>query len=256
MGRSGVTLIEVMLMTSLALGLMMVCYELLKRSNTITDSAAGSINLQVGVRNLLENMVRDVGSCQQMLKPDGDADKNLVLVKPASDDVQKRLDTNTDKAFPFVSTADTTTKQKMDCVRVTYNWDPSKRTVRRKEEAGEFVAESDPSNPVTLSKFTFNVASMVRDSELATSVETLTLTYLGYDTNGDFKLAGQNNFGYEKTAVLAVRINSQFDEGVYQSGSGHTQPKIEIVTKIWSMKRRSDEVYKEYFSSTDEDLRW
>lgn len=260
MNKHGVTLIEVLLMTALGLGLMSVAYGMLKKSNALMDSTGHSIDLQVGVRNLLENMVRDVGACHQVLQPAGDPEKSLVVIKYATDEVQPRLDRNPDKAFPFVSSAGATTQQKMDALRVTFTWDPAKRTVRRREESGEFVSETEAATPAILSKFTFNPAKLESDRELATSVETLSLTYVGYDPQtGDLRKVGSGGLGFEKTACVAVRINAQFDDGLYTAApgpNGRTLPKIEIFTKIWSMKRRSDETYKEYFSSTDEDLRW
>lgn len=258
--RRGATLIETILMTALGLGLMTVAYGLLKKSNATMDSTGHTIDLQVGVRNLLENMVRDMGACHQVLQPQGAPGQNLVLIKYATDEVQPRLDKNTDKAFPFVSSAGPTTQQRMDALRVTYTWDPAKRTVKRKEESGEFLSESEAATFATLSKFTFNPVKVESDRELATSVETLALTYVGYDAQtGTLRKVGPGGLPFEKTACIAVRINAQFDDGLYAAGgpnTGRTLPKIEIFTKIWSMKRRSDETYKEYFSSTDEDLRW
>ena len=137
MNKRGVTLIESLLMTAVAVGLMIVAYGMMKKSNALMDSTGHSIDLQVGVRNLLENMVRDVGACHLVLQPQGDASKTLMLIKYASDEVQPRLDKNPDKAFPFVSSAGQTTQQKLDCLRVTYSWDAQKRTVKRKEEPRE-----------------------------------------------------------------------------------------------------------------------
>lgn len=258
--RRGATLIETILMTTLGLGLMTVAYGLLKKSNSMMDSTGHTIDLQVGVRNLLENMVRDVGSCHQVVAPQGTPVPSLVLIKYATDEVQPRLDRNPDKAFPFVSSAGPTTQQKMDALRVTYTWDQAKRIVKRKEESGEFLSESEAATPGTLTRFTFNPVKVESDRELATSVETLALTYVGYDPQtGHFRKVGAGGLPFEKTACIAVRINAQFDEGLYAGNApatGRTLPKIEIFTKIWSMKRRSDETYKEYFSSTDEDLRW
>lgn len=255
MRRRGVTLIETLLMTALGLGLMAAAYTMMRKSASLTDSASHSIDLQVGVRNLLENMVRDVSACQQFLDPGGQPSRTLMLVKPANDEVEKRLQLNADKAFPFVSTANNTTQQKMEALKVTYTWDPApnRRTVRRKEEIGLFVAESETATPAILSRFSFEPQSTVSDRELAGSVETFAITYIGYEEGTGYLKVIQPP-AYEKTACLAVRINAQFDEGLYRSD--RHMPKIEIATKIWSMKRRSDEVYKEYFSSTDEDLRW
>lgn len=260
MRNRGVSLIEVLLMTALALGLMSVAYGMLKKSNALMDSTGHSIDLQVGVRNLLENMVRDMGACHQVMQPAGDPARSLVLIKYATDEVQPRLDKNPDRAFPFVSSAGATTSQKMEALRVSFVWDSAKRTVRRREEAGELVSETEAATPAFLSRFTFNPTRLESDRELATSVETLSLTYVGYDPqSGDLRRVGPGALSFEKTACVAVRINAQFDDGLYSAApgpNGRTLPKIEIFTKIWSMKRRSDETYKEYFSSTDEDLRW
>ena len=45
-----------------------------------------------------------------------------------------------------------------------------------------------------------------------------------------------------------------FDEGLYKERL--RQPEIEIMTKIWSYKRINDHVYREYFSSQDDDTRF
>ena len=259
--RRGVTLIEVLLMMSLALGLMAVALGMMKKSNALTAQTGTSIELQVGVRNLLENMVRDMGACHQVLTPGTDVDKpTLVLIKYASDEVQSRFDKNTDKAFPFVSSAAGTTTQKMDALRVTYTWIKKDRIVTRKEESGEFISASETNTPAILSQFSFPQPKTESDRQMATSVETLAISYIGYDPQtGELKKVGPGGLGFEKTACIAVHINAQFDEGLYSAEpgpNGRVMPKIEIFTKIWSVKRRSDEVYKEYFSSTDEDLRW
>jgi hypothetical protein len=255
MTRRGVTLIETLLMTALGLGLMGFAYNMMRKSASLTDAASHTIDLQVGVRNLLENMVRDVAACQQILNPGAQPSRTLMMVKPFNDEIEKRLQLNADKAFPFISTAQPTTRQQMEALRITYTWDPAvkNKPVRRKEELGTFIAESTQASPAVLSQFTFQNPTVVSDRELAGSVETFAITYVGYDpiTGHLIPIVPP---AYEKTACLAVRINSQFDEGLYQGRSN--MPKIEIMTKIWSMKRRSDEMYKEYFSSTDEDLRW
>lgn len=260
--RSGATLIEALLMTALGLGLMAAASGMMRKSGSIMDATTHTMDLQVGVRNLLENMIRDVGASQQIMDPGGQPDRTLMLVKPLDDDVAKRLTQNTDKAFPFMSSAGPTTVQQMDALRVTYTWDATKRTVRRKEEQGIFRAESEPATPALLTRFSFQNPQVRSDRELATSVETMALAYIGYDqtpvaadATPILKAVG-SGMGFEKTACIAVRINAQFDEGLYKGGTEHKMPKIEIVTKIWSIKRRSDEMYREYFSSTDEDLRW
>jgi hypothetical protein len=259
-GRSAISLIETLIFTALALGLMSVAWGLMQKSGSIMDSATHGIDLQVGVRNLLENMVRDIGACHQVLDPPGGKDPrtNLFLVKPASDEIDARLARNPDRSFPFASLATPTTDQKMDAIRVSFLYDAARRTVQRKEEAGEFVARSDATDPSQLTRFAFAPQREIANKLLATSVETFRLFHVGYDPITGFikpvAAAGLNPIGYEKTACIAVKITAQFDEGLYKQD--RAMPKIEIATKIWSMKRRADETYREYFSSGDEDLRW
>ena len=68
----------------------------------------------------------------------------------------------------------------------------------------------------------------------------------------------------QATACVSLRFRASFDKGAYGTNAegkhdaikDRRAPEIEILTKIWSYERLKDETQKEYFSSTDEDVRY
>ncbi len=96
---------------------------------------------------------------------------------------------------------------------------------------------------------------------MATKVKAFNLSYFAYDDDADgglkeFSTITARTIALKRARVAMVVLNFKalFDEGLYKDRL--KQPEIEVMTKIWSYKRINDHVYKEYFSSQDEDTRF
>lgn len=246
MKRHGVTLIECLVAMTLALVVAAALWTLGGRADSLCHESARAVDIDVSVRDLMENLTRDVPECQQVMDPG--ATHALVLVKPATDGVERRLAQNPDPVFPFRAAG--VTRQRMDVLRVTYAWDAARRTVTRREEPGWLVAEA---GEATLTRFTFEPDGPTSERTLATRVAAFDLSCIAY-RDGKLERLTPGTTAFERTVCVAVHVDCRADEGEYRSD--RPQPRVELLTKIWSTKRRSDEVYGEYFSSTDEDLLW
>lgn len=255
--RRGVTLVEVLLMSFLSIALLVVAYNLLGRSVKVSDASSHSLRLQVGARNLVQNIVDDMGQTHMLLPPPaGPLENNLSLATYLDATGNGRLPLNTSAAYPFLETTGPT-RQRLDVIRVDYVFDPARRRVVRREVTGILEMGSRDNEPFFLQDFTFRPGSTPAvERELATSVEKFEITPVGYEPgSGRLVRAGPGGpIGLEKTACIALHLVAVEDEGAYAREP--KVPRIEILTKIWCTKRTNDEMYREYFSSGDEDLRY
>lgn len=256
--RRAVTLVETLLMSFLAIMLMVAAWKVLGRSMKVGDASSHSLRLQVGARNLVQNIVDDMGQTHMLLPPaTGALENNLSLATYLDASANARLGLNPSRAYPFMETT-SLTNQKLDVIRVDYSFDAQRRRVVRREVAGVLEMKNRDNEPFFLQDFTFRPApgSRVIEREMATSVEKFEITPIGYEPGtGRMVRTGPNGeLPLEKTACIALHLLAIEDEGAYAREP--KVPKIEILTKIWCTKRTNDEMYQEYFSSGDEDLRY
>lgn len=257
----GVTLIEALIMSFVALGLVGVSWQILRRAMKIGDASSQSVQLQVGVRNLLQNLTADLARAHQLLSPEsGPMANNISLALYADVSAQTRLTLNTSQAYPFSDTSGST-QQKIDVTRVDYIYDPQAQTIIRRAREGILLQTVDGGDIRFLNSFTFQPqGNQAGERQMATSVQAFDIRYVGYHPNDgslvytEAPSSGPTAFGVERTACLVVHLSAIYDEGSY--GGDDSSPRIEVMTKLWTMKRLNDEMYKEYFSSADEDLRF
>lgn len=247
---------EALLFGFLGVVILGVAYFLLTRSVSLTDATSRSIELQVGVRNLMENLVNDVNGAHLFLDPaPKPAESTLVVARYKERTAVGRLAANPRPAYPFLETGDQESSQVLPVLRATYSFDEARGTVSRKLEEGTLTALPGDDDPGRLAAWTFHAERTLADKVLARSVEEFTLSRIGYDRDG--KPAAIETLSeplQARTACVVVKLRSLFREGAY--GDGRRAPEVVLLTKVWSYRRLYDRVYKEYFSSVDEDLRY
>ncbi|MBI4870824.1 MAG: hypothetical protein HY814_04575 [Candidatus Riflebacteria bacterium] len=228
---------------------------LLTRSVSMTDETTRSLELQVGARNLLENLVADVNSAHLFLDPPGPTTCSLALIKLVDPDAQARIKLNTRPGFPFVET-EVETADLLPALKTTYLFVPERKEVVRKVEKGELALLDEDASRGIFTRYEMRNAQPIYDKPLASSVAVFSLTHVGYDEEGQpVPVEDLPKPCYQKTAFLLVRLRTVFDEGLYASGNRRT-PTVDIATKVFSYKRLSDVMYRQYFSSADEDARF
>ncbi len=266
----GVSLIETLVVMVIAIILLIIIYSFLTKSTQIADHSGKSIQLQQGARNLLENMVRDINAAHMW----ADAQPNTFTVlkyqfdKPevvAAENVAKGHIT-----YPFYKDG-SVTKARVPVFKCSYLWKKEQEVVLRKITKGVLVMATPATGLANENILKYSDYSFVEQQPVAgepaagrvvaTNVKKFDLTYFGYDDMADGLLkeasqvtALEAERKIARVAMVLVHFQALFDEGSYADKV--RQPKIEVMTKIWSYKRINDHVYKEYFSSLDEDTRF
>lgn len=252
--RGGLTLAELMIAMCIGLVLAGVCQTLLSRADRLFDRTRRQVELTTDLRALVETMERDVASMQQVLAA---SETELVLMRAADASVEGRLVKNASWAFPFVAGA--ATEQRMPGLRVTYTYDAPRHEVRRREESGEMSARTGEA-VATLGTFAFEPAAAAAERVLCGAVKTCAFRLLGHDARGSLRSvfppeAVRAPLALTQTAVIVLDVHARVESGVY-AGTDRPVPDMHLMVPLWSAKRRSDAVYPECFSSTDEDLSW
>lgn len=230
-------------------------YSLLTRSVALTDETTRSLELQTGARNLLENLVEDVNSAHVFMEPPGSTTASVAILKYLSPDAKDRPKLNPRPTFPFAET-EGQTADVQPVLRTTYTFDEAKKEVTRVVEKATLSSADEETSRGFLTKLELKDTSKVYEKVVATSVAQFSVTHCGYTTSGEpVPVEELSEPKYQKTSFLLVRFKTVFDEGLYSTGTRRT-PTVELATKIWSYKRLSDQVYREYFSSADEDARY
>lgn len=267
--RRGMSLAETMVVILVGLLLVAVVYKLLMSATQRGEEMTEEVKLLVDVRALLEHMSRDVAAAHVILPPEGGGEigKTLTLARYAAEDAQDRLESNTQNpVYPFFE-ANSTVPLKLKLNRVKYAFDLGKREVTRTEEKG--VLEGKPTLPAgvtrqdqrVITEYTFTVESAVTGAIKGPSknIARFDISYMYYDDKGQAKLATNASEVY-KTACIGLNLKATQDQNLYARESGKTpsrrQPTVEMATKFWSQRKLSEVMYPEYFSSTDDDLRF
>lgn len=236
MSRRGITLAEASIAMAIALVLGMVCQDLLVRASRLFASAQQHVELGNSSRALVENLVRDVAAAQQFLAAEA---SELALVRAADEDVRERLKLNADWAYPFIQ-GENGTVQKQPGIRVRYMYDAARHTVTRRAERGVLVCRAAAGE---LDGFDFNPDDEPADERvLASAIAAFTVRLLGRNAERELVVAKAGGLPAHRAALALVNFVGT--------------PRVAMCVPLWSVKRRSDAVYPEYFSSTDEDLTW
>lgn len=247
-GRRGLTLAELMIGLTIALALTAVCQALMSRADRLFDVTRRRIDLAVGTRALVETLVKDVASSFQMSA--NAAGDELTVIRAADAEVDARLRANPSWAFPFVESSGSTT-QRQPALRVTYAHDAAHRTIVRREEPGVLESSADTGAPAHLTRAVFTATSST-ERVLCASVTSVAYRCLGLDADRRLVTASSP----QSAELVVLQLHARHDEGVYAGPTDRPVPDVQLAMPFWSIKRRSDAVYPESFSSTDEDLSW
>jgi len=266
--RRGLSLAETMVVVAISAMLMVVVYRLLMSGLGRGDEMTEEHKLMVDVRSLFEVLSRDVSAAHVILPSEGgdDANKtNLTLARSSSEDTTAQLAENKDNAaFPFFGELTKATVVKTPCRRVRYLYDPAKREVSRIEENGVLKGQGKSGAAAgndfrLVSEYSFDLKEEVSKRILARNVVTFQLAYLDYDAKGQAKLVTKSAEIF-RTACVGLSFKSAQASGLYAREANkpatRRQPVVEMATKFWTARRLSEIAYPEYFSSTDEDLRY
>lgn len=273
--RRGVTLIETMVGILIMMVILFACWKIFMSGFGKSAETTREVALMVGVRGLMENMVKDVNSAHAFLPLQGGsgATGGTVVLKLMSygdkpkADVAARIQANASGAsatgvnvYPYATGG--TPEMKYSGRVITYTYDATAKKITRTEENGEAVfvyastTQLNETNPVRVT----TSGARRPPQELATEVQSFEVRFYGYHPEF-FELRKFEND--KPTVVNAAAIGVSILAGDPPEGTGTPPPgrkrppsRVEMVTKIWSMRKLYEAQYPEYFSSTDEDLRF
>lgn len=172
--RRGITLVELLVFSTASLMLIGVGWTLLRSGSIIGATTHEGLNLQQGVRNLLENLVRDTNAAIYILEPNGltAAPANKVVLWLSNDELDgegfpelgARLDINGGpnsagltggrNPWPFFHVGEVSTWG-IPVVQITYEWNEAEKTVTRIVEPGAGVMATGGPGGVFIDSFTF-----------------------------------------------------------------------------------------------------
>ncbi len=277
--RFGVSLAEMLLFTGLAVLVSGVAVEFYVRGTGVTDATQKAILVQQDIRAVVEYFTRDMNATYWVLEPpSGDRAHNVCLVKFASANSTERLKENLLEPanrldYPFFRD-NQPVGNRIDAYLISYTYDENTHTVKRKEDKGLFIIATNSSAIAHAIDYTFEVHETLSDRVLGKNVKQFDLDYFGYersvntshlpgllknvfDLNEVETLSDAVKMG--RTACILLKVRASYEEGVYSEKykqRGHRAPETELVTKVWSNVRLRDEMYHEYWSSTDWNLQY
>ena len=277
--RKGVSLSEMLLFTGLAVLVSGVAVEMYIRGTGVTDSTQKAILIQQDIRAIVEYFTRDMNAAYWVLDTGaGKREHSVMFVKFASGNSTERLKENLLEPanrpdYPYFR-GDGPVGNRLDAYLVTYEYDETKHTVNRKEDKGLFIIATNASAIGHAIDYTFEVHETLSDRVLGTNVKQFDLFYFGYErsTNTshlpgllksvwDLQEVAALSDGVKmgRTACILLKVKASYNEGVYSEkykNRGHRPPETELVTKVWSNVKLRDEMYHEYWSSTDWNLQY
>ncbi len=174
--RRGVNAAEFIVFTAMSMALIIAAYELLTSGSIVGGTTHQGLQLQQGIRNLTENLVKDVNASVFIGEPHGltqlPAHKAVLWVY--NDEIVggdggmtnpgKRLQLNDGpdgaglvggrNPWPFFHTKNPT-RWHLPVMQVTYEWDQGSRTVRRTAMPGDLWVEATQAGSVFVDKISF-----------------------------------------------------------------------------------------------------
>ena len=268
--RRGLTLIEVLIFTALGLMIGRVAVGLYTRGVTVSDETTRAISVQKDVRAIVELIRSDINRAF-LFGDQGDPARQIHLVLYAfveEDTATNRLALNSSRRdYPFWR-ADSAVENKVKCERIQYKYDMAAQKVERLNQKGELVFKADDTKRHLATSFTFTGEGDEKSKAIGTNIKSFDLRYFGYERSRDHgpgilkvvtdlqHLDGYSDeFKVSMTSCVLLRVRAAFLEGVY-ARSDHNAPDTEILTKMWSNTKLRDEIYHEYFSTLDWDMRF
>ena len=269
-GKRGLTLIEVLIFTALGLMIGRVAVGLYTRGVTVSDETTRAISVQQDVRAIVELMRSDTHRAF-LFGDKGDPERQIHLVLYAfveEDTASNRLALNSSRRdYPFWR-AENAVENKVKCEQIQYKYDMGSQKVERVSQKGELSFKADETKRHLATSFTFTSEGEEISRVIGTNIKSFDIRYFGYERHRDhgpgiLKLVTdlQHLDGYTEafkvsmSSCLLIRVRAAFLEGVY-GRADHRAPDTEIVTKMWSNTKLRDEIYHEYFSTLDWDMRY
>lgn len=267
--RRGVTLIEALMGVLIVLVILFAAWHIFISGMFRSSETARDAALMVGVRDLMENLTRDVNAAHAVLSLQGadatDGEAKLRIFRYShKPDIAERLRENAGGSsgntgtYPF-HVRNTSVEVKMTGKMVTYSLNAAQKKVIRREEDGVFYQRfRTPTEVDGASAPTFRGGGSPKVTETATEVQKFELMFLGYvaadqDNAGQVKVLQPSEIG--SAAAIGVHLLAGDDPAQPRTTRGRPST-VDIATKVWVMRKVYDAAYPEYFSSTDEDLRF
>lgn len=292
--KSGMSLIEATMGIVLVLLILFAAWRVFMAGMHDSADTTREVALMVGVRGLMENLTRDVNQSHCFLPVSGnDPELGTMRIqivcypdKPKQD-IEQRLARNvaaTDDtlAYPMTVTGTGSGSFVYPWRIITYFHNTTKKTISRKEETADITFNLTGPNtfggtPVTIANrqpARTPSGGTRRPQETATEVQIFQLTFMGYDlgtpaqgstpaTDPSFEL---RRLRPDQNAVMnAACLGILLRCGDPEVAAGTTPParpanrkptRVDMCTKIWSLRKATEAAYPEYWSSVDEDLRF
>lgn len=270
MRRPGYSLIEALIFMTIAVILIGGAWHVLLGGTRIGRTAVEGITLQQGVRNVVENMVRDVNGAMMIHEPNAGTPQlpwaRLVLYVHQNVDPGDRVALQPGAQgpgtpYPFASTAGAS-QFLLPVLQVAYLSDSSANTVSRAVTKGNLVYRATGG---VVEEYAFQATASSESKVLAREVQFFEVWPYAFDASQrregglpPLVLANQaagSGDRIDRTLGVIVRVKANFhpdDETVKQAQDS----SMEILTTILSYPKLYDTAYRSFFSSVDADLRY
>lgn len=286
--RRGFTLVETLIMMTIMVILIVVAWRVLGSGMGMGRTAVEGIALQQGIRNLMENLTRDVNGSMLILTPNAETqipDPNQVvtiqLIQSSTEDPGQRHEyewsgrggsgSNADSPYPFGKTTENNAYG-LPVFQVMYQYDRTTKVISRGIRSGTLQYSTEITDPTKLN-YTFipdsgSSRTAVRrpGTVMARNVQTFEVAAIALDysqleprTNRP-KMVLTNTLDGDGTKMyrtigVALRVKADFRPEGEEVGMAKDS-SMEILTKIFSYPKIADMQYGAFFSSTDNDLRY
>lgn len=279
--RRAATLMELMIFITLTLLIVGAAWKILRSGTRIGKTAVEGLALQSGIRNLLENMTRDVNAAFligapsfQTPFPDAGPEVFVEVYQHFGSDAGRRIELpqNQGSPYPFGRTKQAN-GYTLPALRVAYVFNREARTVTRAVASGLLQFQTTPEQPSIVRGFGFNEGGQSPDMRrvrrrptvMAREVELFEAHPIAFDLNRTLPGAprpalvlGQDlpdgQRLQDRTVGIALRVRAAYRRE--QPVKAAQDSSMEILTKIYSYPKLGDVRFPRYFSSVDGDLRF
>lgn len=203
MRRSGVSMVEFLMFTAMSLMLIGYGWDLLRSGSVVGSTTFEGLNLQAGVRNLVENLVKDVNASVFIKEPNGltSLPSNKVVLwvfSDAKEDVDlgmvepgERINFNNGgydsgsltggiNPYPFTHQGHET-RWHLPVLEVTYEWNSGSERVTRTAVPGDLWMEAGEGMSF-VEKYSFHaMGSPSHSAVLSEHIQSFEIFPFGYD---------------------------------------------------------------------------
>jgi len=264
------TLVEILMISGLLVLILSQVISLGTEGQYIMDESSKMIQLQNGIRAVLENMVQDVNAAVAFVSPQNQQMTVARYKGPVDDDLFALNLSTSNITFPYYLEGGATVV-KHPVLFVEYQVSNPDNTnqnslvggtegrVSRVAKEGVLEAFDSPEGmPYFIDQYNVNLEALtlVAKRVLAEKVSKFQMEYYGYnDQTGQLMSAGEVGTDAGSNALIAMVHVHIAAEDPYERETRRT-PTMEIATKIWSYRHIMENKYPEYFGHLDRDLRF